>query len=93
MDIERVQKCFLHLTLGKLYTIYEAALGIVGLKTLEDRRRTICLKFALKASKHPKHGDWFVPTNLSRPESRQGKQQLKPPLCRMKRLEKDQFDI
>ena len=48
LDIERVQKCFLHLTLGNLYTSYEAALEIVGLETLEDRRTSICLKFALK---------------------------------------------
>ena len=88
LDIERVQKCFLHLTLGNLYTSYKAALEIVGLETLEDRRTGICLKFALKASKHPKHGEWFVPTDPSRPETRQFKQHLKPPLCRLKRFEK-----
>ena len=30
LDIERVQKCFLNLTLGNLYTSYKAALEIVG---------------------------------------------------------------
>ena len=53
VDIERVQKCFLHLALGKRYTNYHEALQTANLETLEDRRTSICTKFAFKASKHP----------------------------------------
>ena len=88
VDIERVQKCFLHLALGSGYTSYHEALQTAHLETLEDRRTGICTKFALKASKHPKHKDWFVPTDPSRPDTRQQKQQFKPPLCRLKRFQK-----
>ena len=51
VDIERVQKCFLHLALGNGYTNYHEALQTENLETLEDRRTSICSKFALKASK------------------------------------------
>ena len=52
-DIERVQKCFLHLALGNGYSNYHEALQTANLETLEDRRTSICSKFAVKASKHP----------------------------------------
>jgi hypothetical protein len=87
-DIERVQKCFLHLALGNGYSNYHEALQTANLETLEDRRTSICSKFAVKASKHPKHSDWFVPTDPSRPDTRQHKQHFKPPLYRLKRFKK-----
>ena len=88
VDIERVQKCFLHLALGNGYTSYHEALLTANLETLEYRRTSICSKFAFKSSKHPKHSEWFVPTDPSRPDTRQQKQQFKPPLYRLKRFQK-----
>jgi hypothetical protein len=52
-DIERVQKCFLHLAVGNRYSNYHEALQTANLETMEDRRTSICSKFAVKASKHP----------------------------------------
>ena len=60
-DIERVQNNFLHIALGDRYGKYENALDVSGLETLEHRRTQLCTKFAVKASKHPKHRNWFVP--------------------------------
>ena len=53
VDIERLQKCFLHLALGNGYTSYHEALLTANLETLEYRRTSICSKFVFKASKHP----------------------------------------
>ena len=58
-DIERVQKGALHVILGDQYKSYPIALSLVGLETLECRRNKLCLKFALKAEKHPKFKHWF----------------------------------
>ena len=60
-DIERVQNNFLHIALGDLYKKYEIALDVSRLETLEHRRTQLCTKFAIKASKHPKHRNRFVP--------------------------------
>ena len=38
---------------------YRSALKQTGLQTLESRRVTLCLKFAKKAAKNPKHQNWF----------------------------------
>ena len=58
-QLERVQKCALHIILGKNYLSYENALSVLCLESLEDRRASICLKFALKAEKHLKFKSWF----------------------------------
>ena len=60
-DIERVQKCAAHIMLGKTYSSYEAALKVLGLEKLEVRRVRLCLSFAIKAEKHPKFQQWFIP--------------------------------
>ena len=58
-DIERVQKAAHHIILGDKYVSYRTALKQTGLQTLEARREKLCLKFAKKAVKHPKHKNWF----------------------------------
>ena len=58
-DIERVQKCALHIILGKDYISYKNALQSFNLENLEARRTRLCLKFALKAEAHPKFRKWF----------------------------------
>ena len=87
-DIERVQKAFLHIALGQAYTSYEHALDISKLETLESRRENLCLKFAKKTAKHPKHRHWFVETDPNDPDTRSIKQQYKAPLCRLNRFKK-----
>ena len=42
-----------------IYKSYENALLISGLDTLEHRRIYLCLQFAKKAAKHPKHQHSF----------------------------------
>ena len=58
LKIERVQKAALHIILGPDYISYVNALGNTDLLTLEDRRVQLCLKFARKAFKNPKHSNW-----------------------------------
>ena len=58
-DLERVQKCAVHIMLGKSYSSYQTALESLNLENLEDRRVRLCLKFALKAEAHPKFQNWF----------------------------------
>ena len=58
-NLERIQKCCLRIILGDNYVSYTAALEMTGLKTLHDRREDRCLKFALKALKHPTNSRMF----------------------------------
>ena len=44
-QIERVQKTALSIILGKNYGSYRNALHIMEMETLEDRRKSLCLKF------------------------------------------------
>ena len=62
-DIERVQKCALHIILGTEYSSYRDALHTLKMNTLEERRTNLCLKFALKCEAHPKFRNWFQLTN------------------------------
>ena len=62
-EIERVQKAAHHIVLGGQYVSYKSALKYTGMESLESRREKLCLKFAKKAEKHPKHKAWFKPCN------------------------------
>ena len=46
--LERVQKSALKVILGKRYTTYSEALDKLKIESLEDRRKSLCLKFAKK---------------------------------------------
>ena len=46
--LERVQKSALKVILGKRYTTYSDALKKLSIESLEDRRKSLCLKFAQK---------------------------------------------
>ena len=41
------------------YTSYKNALKTLNLSSLDSRRDKLCLKFANKAVKNPKHNKWF----------------------------------
>ena len=86
-DIERVQKSFLHIVLGHQYQDYQSALEIAHLETLVQRRLKLCKKFAMKASRHPKHRKWFVKTEPG-PNTRSDKQLYKSPICKLTRTRK-----
>ena len=44
-DLERVQKNACRIILGKNYTSYEESLHLIGIETLEERRKKLALKF------------------------------------------------
>ena len=58
--LERIQRTALAIIRGEYHTSYSEALSYFNLKSLEDRRGEICLKFAIKAYKHPKFSLWFT---------------------------------
>ena len=58
-DIERVQKCFLHIVLGEGYDNYQAALEKMNMETLENRRLKLCETFAKKSAGNPKFKHLF----------------------------------
>ena len=59
LAIERVQKVALRIILGDCYLDYENALNLTKLKTLSERRKDLCLKFAKQCIKNPKTKDMF----------------------------------
>ena len=69
-QIERVQKCALHVILGQSYESYDEATRILGLEKLHERRLKLCLSFAKRCEKSPKYSTWFrlsespPPTNI-----------------------------
>ena len=50
-SLERVQKSALKVILGKKYTSYNNALKELNIDSLQDRRESLCLKFAKKCLK------------------------------------------
>ena len=60
-QIERVQKCALHVILGEKYLSYDQAIRILEVDKLMDRRAKLCLNFARRAESHPKYANWFHP--------------------------------
>ena len=58
--IERVQKSAFAIILGSNYNCYEEACNTLSMHYLTERRKTLSLKFARKASNHPIHNKWFV---------------------------------
>ena len=60
--LERIQKVACHIILGEKYESYGSAIKSLGLVKLAERRKQICLKFAIRAQKHEKFTKWFKPT-------------------------------
>ena len=59
-SLERIQRTAVAIIRGENHTTYREALTYLNLKTLEERRENICLKFALRVYKHPKFSLWFT---------------------------------
>ena len=85
-DIERVQKVFLHIILGKEYISYETALKQTGLNRLSERREKLCRTFAFKTQKNPKHSHWFV--NKTKVVNTRSQQKFKAPSFKRERFRK-----
>ena len=51
-QIERVQKCALHVILGETYLSYDSAVQSLKVENLCARRVRICLNFAKSCEKH-----------------------------------------
>ena len=59
VQIERVQKCALHVILGDDYESYNHALNTLAVEKLHVRRLKLCLTFAKKCEKNVKYSTWF----------------------------------
>ena len=57
--LERVQKSALRVILGSRYTNYDDALKELNLQTLDERRQSLCVKFAKKCLETKKFKNWF----------------------------------
>ena len=58
-DLERVQKIALRIILKDLYISYESALKKVGLETLDERQKYLCLSFAKSCTKTSNNCNMF----------------------------------
>ena len=58
-DIERVQKSAVRIILGDAYSGYKKSLAKLDMESLKERRKQLCLNFALKCRKNPKTKDMF----------------------------------
>ena len=87
LKLERVQKSAFHIILGERYQSYTSALKITGTKTLFERRRQLCLKFARKSLKSNKFKSWFK-LNTKNPATRQVQSKFCEVYSRLDRFEK-----
>ena len=87
-SIERVQKRYLKCILGKEIFTNKSYLEVcksLGMKTLQERRNKICIKFVKRSLKH--HPDLF-PVSNNYKKTRKGKQMfLKVPKSKTKRYD------
>ena len=58
-DLERVQKSAIRIIMGEEFQGYQKSLDKLDIETLDARRETLCLNFALKTSKSPKMKEMF----------------------------------
>jgi len=69
-DLERVQKVAVRIIMGTEYKSYKSSLKSLKLESLEQRRESLALRFALQCTKNEKLKNWF-PLNEKR-RSRKG---------------------
>ena len=66
--MEAIQKVALRVILGQDYLSYEEALSKTSLVSLNKRRQDRCIKYALKASRHPDNMQMFPPNTVESPQ-------------------------
>jgi hypothetical protein len=70
VSLERVQKTACAIILGRAYEGYENALLKLDIKSLEERRLDLCLKFVKKSAKDDKYKHWFVKADAATVKTR-----------------------
>ena len=76
-QIERVQKCALHVILGTHYGNYQNALEILKTEKLSVRRSKLCLKFIKRCEKSTKYSSWLKISEQSKAPKIQTRSQNK----------------
>jgi hypothetical protein len=66
-QLERVQKTAFAIILGDSYRSYKHAIQKLEVKTLESRRKDICLTFGKKALKSEQFSKWFCLNDKTEP--------------------------
>ena len=87
-DIERIQKIIVKIVLGQKYDSYEEACVKFSLPTLEERRKKLCLNFALKCLKTEKFKSLFHENNEPSYNLQTVRTKFKVPFCNKARYEK-----
>jgi hypothetical protein len=87
LKLEHVQKSALRIILGQSYRSYNSALKITGTRTLFERRRKLCIKFARKSLRNSKFKNWFKP-NVLQTKTRQDQPKFCEVYSRLGRYEK-----
>ena len=77
----------LYIAFGNAYHSYSDALEKMEMETLADRRTNLCKTFALKASKHSKHRNWFKLNEINGVDTRSTKTKYKTPITRLSRFQ------
>ena len=76
--LERCQSVCLKVILQENYVSYEAALEMVGLENLAERRLKRCIDFSKKCLQHPIHKRMFPPNpNLNNQQSIRNREKYK----------------
>ena len=86
-DIERVQKNAVHMIMAERYSTYSEGLEYLGLESLQLRRESVCLTFALKCLFSTKYRDLFTLVPNSDHGLRNNRKFLEPHCYRRKFLE------
>ena len=61
LNIERIQKSAIHISLGDDYLSYNSALNVMNLETLFRRIQKLCTEFAKNCMVSDKFKKWFNP--------------------------------
>ena len=85
-QLERVQKCALAIILDKDYITYSNAIKKLQIKTLAERRRELCMSFALQSQKSDKYSNWFCENESLGLTTRSEKPAFKPVQARLRGL-------
>ena len=87
-NLERVQKSAIKIILRNSYKHYEHGLRILGLETLENRRKQLCLNFAKKCVKDKSIGKYFVKQTKEHPMKTRKSEKYKVQFANTERLKK-----
>ena len=87
-DLERVQKAAVRIILGENYTSYRNGLKLLNLKTLNERRKELCLKFAKKCLGSEKVKDMFQRKKSLHPMKKRKQEKFKQRRIKTERYRK-----